>query len=120
MSITQQSLVNNVADELLLQDDEGVQVAHLVQTLQECAPGRLKHLDEDIVVDVADEVGHLVVRQVEPVELGLEAGAEPPKLLLVAHSDAPGGSEHVLNLLQFEHEGENLVIIAHDFLSENG
>ena len=61
-----------------------------MQSIQEDGPGRLEHFDEDVVVDIGDKVGHLMVRQVKAVELRLKVGAQPPELLLVAHGIAPG------------------------------
>ena len=61
-----------------------------MQSIQEDGPGRLKHLDEDVVVDIGDKVGHLMVSQVKAVKLRLKIGAQPPELLLVAHGIAPG------------------------------
>ena len=61
-----------------------------MQSIQEDGPGRLKHLDEDVVVDIGDKVGHLMVSQVKAVELRLKIGAQPSELLLIAHGIAPG------------------------------
>ena len=61
-----------------------------MQPIQEDGPGGLEHLNEDVVVDIGDKVGHLMVSQIKAVELGLEVGAQPPELLLVAHGIAPG------------------------------
>ena len=91
-----------------------------MQPVEKDGPGGLEHLDEDVVVDVGDEVRHLVMREVEPVEFGLQVGAEPAELLLVRHGDAPGKRQRVLNLFELEHEGENFVVVVHHFLRENG
>ena len=61
-----------------------------MQSIQEDGPGGLEHLNENIVVDIGDKVGHLMVSQVKAVELRLKIGAQPPELLLVAHGIAPG------------------------------
>ena len=61
-----------------------------MQSIQEDGPGGLEHLNENIVVDIGDKVGHLMVGQVKAVELRLKVGAQPPELLLVAHGIAPG------------------------------
>ena len=70
-------------------------------------------------MDVGHKVGHLVVRQVEAMELGKQVGTQPSELLLVGHGDAPAQREHVLDLLQLEHEREDLVVIGHDFWGED-
>ena len=70
-------------------------------------------------MDVGYKVGHLVMRQVEAMELGKQVRAQPTELLLVGHGDTPAYREHVLDLLQLEHKREDLVVVGHDFWSEN-
>ena len=70
-------------------------------------------------MDVGHKVSHLVMRQVEAMELGKQVRAQPAELLLVGHGDAPAQREHVLDLLQLEHERKDLVVIGHDFRGEN-
>lgn len=71
-------------------------------------------------MDVGDEVRHLVVYQVESVELTLESGLQPPESLLVGHGYPPRLAERVLDLLEFQHEGEDSPVAAHDLLREDG
>ena len=54
-----------------------------MQSIQEDGPGRLEHLDEDVVVDVGDEVRHFVVGQVESVEFCKQVRTQAAELLLV-------------------------------------
>ena len=60
-----------------------------MKPIQEDGPGRLKDFDKDVVVDIGDKVGHLMVRTVELVELSSQAGIKSPELLLILHCDAP-------------------------------
>ena len=60
-----------------------------------------------------------MVRQVEAVELGEQVGTQPAELLLVRHGYAPGQAQRVLDLLQFQHEAEDFVVVGHHFAREN-
>ena len=64
-------------------------------------------------------MGHLVMSQVETMEFGLQVCTQSPELLLVRHCDAPREGKRMLNLFKFEHEGEDFVVVIHDFLSED-
>ena len=90
-----------------------------MQAFQESTPSWLQNFDQNVVVDVWDEMCHLVVGKIEPVELRLEGGAQAPELLLIWHSHAPGDGKHVLDLFQLEHEWEDFIVVTHHFLSKN-
>ena len=60
-----------------------------MQPIQEDSPCGFKHLNQDVVMNIADEVGHFMVSKVEPMELRLQVGVQPPELLLVIHGDSP-------------------------------
>ena len=90
-----------------------------METIEEDGPSGLEHLHQDVVVYIANEVSHLVMCQIEPVELGLQVSRQPSELLLVRHGDTPAEGERVLDLLELEHEAEDFVVVAHHFLGEN-
>ena len=54
-----------------------------MEAIKENCPGRLQHLDQDVIVDVGHEMGHLVMSQIEAMELGLQVSAKPTELLLI-------------------------------------
>ena len=54
-----------------------------METIKEDSPSRLQHLDKDVIVDVGHEMGHLVMSQIEAMELGLQVSAKPAELLLI-------------------------------------
>ena len=60
-----------------------------METIKEDSPSRLKHFDEDVIVDVGDEVSHLVMGQIEAVEFGLQISTQSAELLLIRHGHAP-------------------------------
>jgi hypothetical protein len=63
---------------------------------------------------------HFVVREVEPVEFTLKCGRQTAERGAVGHCQAPRDRELVLDFLELPHETENLQIVVHDFLSEDG
>lgn len=117
--VVDQCFVNDIGDKLFLENNQGVQVSHLVKSVKEDGPGRLKHFDQDVVVDVGDKVGHFVMCEVESMELSLQTGTEPPELLLVLHRDAPGEGQGVLDLLKLEHERKYFIVVVHHLFCED-
>ena len=71
-------------------------------------------------MNVCYEMRHLVVRDVESVELALQVSVQPSELLLVRHGHTPRQTERVLDLFEFKHEGEYFSIACHDFFCEYG
>ena len=59
------------------------------------------------------------MRQIESMEFSLQVGAEPTKLFLVWHRDSPGERKRVLDLFELEHEGEDFIVVVHDFFGKN-
>ena len=70
-----------------------------MQSLKEYRPSRVKHLNQDVVMNIRNEMGHLMVSKVESVEFSLQLGAQSTELLLVRHCGAPRETERVLDLL---------------------
>ena len=60
-----------------------------METIKEDSPSRLQHLDKDVIVDVGDEMGHLVMSEIEAMEFGLQVSAQSTELLLIRHGHAP-------------------------------
>ena len=81
--VGKQSFVNDIRNEFFLQNDQRVEITNLVEAIKENCPGRLQHLDQDVIVDVGHEMGHLVMSQIEAMELGLQVSAKPTELLLI-------------------------------------
>ena len=54
-----------------------------MEAIQEHGPSRLEHLNKNVVVNVADEMSHLVVSQIESMELCLKVSREPSELFLI-------------------------------------
>ena len=60
-----------------------------METIKEDSPSRLQHLDKDVIVDVGDEMGHLVMSEIEAMEFGLQVSTQSTELLLIRHGHAP-------------------------------
>jgi hypothetical protein len=70
-------------------------------------------------VDVLEKVGHLVMGDIEAVELVLKRPTQCSELRLVSHVDTPTNREIVLNLFQFPQEREYFQVVCHYFFSEH-
>lgn len=69
--VRKQSFVDDIRNEFFLQNDQRVEITNLVEAIKENCPGRLQHLDQDVIVDVRHEMGHLVMSQIEAMKFGL-------------------------------------------------
>ena len=87
--VREKSLVKDVEDEFLLEDDQRVKVFNLVETIEEDSPCGFENFNQYIVVNISHEVRHLIVSHVEFVELALKLSVQPPELLLVRHCHTP-------------------------------
>ena len=81
--IREQRFVNDIRNEFFLQNDEGVKIADLVETIKKNCPCRLEYFDKNVIVDVGHEMGHLVMCQVESMEFGLQVSTKSTELLLI-------------------------------------
>ena len=70
-------------------------------------------------MDVRDEVGHLMVREVEPMELRLQRCGKPAERRSISHRKPPRNAQRMLNFLEFPHKTEDLQIVVHHFLCKD-
>ena len=91
----------------------------MLQFVVEDLPGRLQHLDHDVVVDVTHEVSHLLMGQVESMESILHA-RKLGELIGVGNTQAPRGGKSMLDSLKFPQEIVDLLEYDHHIVRENG
>lgn len=91
----------------------------MLHVVNEDLPRRLEHLNHDVVVDVRHKVHHLMVTQVELVEVLLHS-RDLFKLMTVLLVLPPGLGKLVFDSLQSQEEVEYLLVALHNILGENG
>lgn len=69
---------------------------------------------------ILHKMSHLMVRQIELMEIVLVVAFDLPELLLVAHVDAPRYAQVVLHFLEFPQEREYFQVVLNHIFCENG